>query len=360
MLYLIAGNGAPNFGDELLVKVWLKFYRDSGYTGSIIVDGKGADSTRRLLREFENVEFRQTFIPRHKDGMEGNYLTFASSGIEFAKNNIEAFQGVKAIHLLGGGYTNSSWPNVMRLLGATAEISRHFGIPLVGTGLGFDPFLPMDAATRKIWSEIVGQFSFLECRDLNSWSKLMEVTEGKHWGLSYGLDDAFLYPVDRAPHLGRWLHLSGFSEEGIFGPSGRDLLPSLMEHFDKTVFWACTKTDSDLLKKLNEDFPQIERISNFQLIREGVPVEKNDFMLTSRFHPHLLASRLGLVGYYSYYSAFYKTKHEMVADLGSAFRKIEKTADVFQESSKLMLAGDIARVNEKQRVAKKILWHLSL
>jgi hypothetical protein len=33
MLYLISGNGEPNFGDELIALNWIKYYRDRGYEG---------------------------------------------------------------------------------------------------------------------------------------------------------------------------------------------------------------------------------------------------------------------------------------------------------------------------------------
>ena len=360
MLYLVAGNGAPNFGDELIVKLWLQFYRDAGYTGPIVVDGKGAVATKKLLGHFDNVEFRKVFIPRHKQKMDGNYLDFAYAGYEFANNNLDAFRSVKAIHFLGGGYTNSSWPNVTRLLGGAAEIARKIGIPIVATGLGLDPFLPMDSATRKVWAEIIGCFSFFECRDYKSWSKMMEITEGNHLGITHGLDDCFLYPVHRDQHAGRWLHLSGFSEKGILGKGGHQFLSDLMTNFDQTVFWTCSESDFDTLTALQSVFPHIKRVSNFDLLRYGVPIEENDFMITLRFHPHLLAARSGISGYYFYFSKFYETKHNMVLDLGSGFKKMGSHTGIFEGRSENMVAADKARVEEKNIVARKVFAHLGL
>lgn len=155
MLYLLAGNGAPNFGDELLVQYWLKFYRNIGYDGPITVDGKGASATAALLRNFANVDYVKT-LPRHADGMEGSYADFYEQGVEYARSNLSTFEDVKGFHFLGGGYACANWRNATRMLGAVVEIGQRLSIPVAATGLGIAPFRTVSPADAEAWRKIVG------------------------------------------------------------------------------------------------------------------------------------------------------------------------------------------------------------
>ncbi|HXS16186.1 MAG TPA: hypothetical protein VN764_03305, partial [Polyangiaceae bacterium] len=57
MIYLIGGSGGPNYGDELLMALWVRYYREMGYHGPIVVDCRGRQSSERLHGHFENVYF---------------------------------------------------------------------------------------------------------------------------------------------------------------------------------------------------------------------------------------------------------------------------------------------------------------
>src|SRR5690606_1834970 len=103
------------------------------------------------------------------------------------------------------------------------------------------------------------------------------------------------------------------------------------------------------------------RISNFDLLRKGLPLSPSDFMLTARFHPHLMAARVGMSGYYTVGSAFYGNKHGLVSELGSTFRRIGSgPVTTFSEVPHRMLQAEQGRVEEKHRVAQRILSLLRL
>lgn len=361
MLYLIAGNGAPNFGDELLVQHWLQFYRESGYAGPIIVDGKGGEPTAQLLQGFTGVEFLHTNIPRHKEGLDVSYAEFFEEGVKFARNNVARFKGVQAFHFLGGGYTGAHWKNVLRLLGGVTELGSLLNVPVFATGIGIEPFLDANEADLRAWDTVIQRFSILECRDEASFRRLLSISKGTAYNISFGLDDSFLYPVRTTQHSGRWLHLSGFSSSAVVGKSGIDGLKALAEDFDKILFWICAKADRKVFDDLQGQIPAIERISNRSLLNDGLPLNAGDFMITGRFHPHLLAARVGLSGYFYSGSDFYRNKHDLVQLLGSPFQHLP-TAEpkVFEGSSEPMLLGEKGRIEEKRRLAERIAYFLGI
>lgn len=350
MLYLLAGNGAPNFGDELLVQYWLRFYRELGYDGPITVDGKGASATAALLRNFANVDYVKT-IPRHADGVQGSYAGFYEQGVEYARANLAKFKGVRGFHFLGGGYACANWKNATRLLGAVVEIGRCLSVPVVATGLGIAPFKKVYPVGAVAWRNIVEGCQIFECRDVASVEALQSII-GDSPSLVEGLDDAFLYPVQTTRHSGRWLHLSGFSAKSVLGPTGEEG-PKLFDQFDRVVFWTCSGGDVELYKAVTAQFPQVEMLDNDSLLNKGLPLEANDFMMAGRFHPHMQAARVGLAGYYTVQSDFYRMKHGLVAELGSNFRRLRRDIEVFSPETNEIIQLDAKRVEQKRAVAMR-------
>jgi len=351
MLYLIAGNGAPNYGDELIVQNWLRFYREIGYLGPITVDGKGADRSRQLLSGYGDVQFVKG-LPRHADGMHGTYTDFAELGALQVRERLSDFRDVIALHFLGGGYLSANWNNATRLIGGAVEIASLNDIPLIATGLGLAPFNFMSTDDHRTWEKLISAFSLLEVRDIESYRTLLNISAKKgNLSLLLGLDDAFLFPVKAQRHEGRWLHLSGFSENpGWLEASIKDLL----KQYDEVIFWICSVPDSQLYRSLSKRFPNIQKIGNFQLLNHGLPLMQDDFMISARFHPHLQASRRGVSGAYLAESDFYRVKHGLVSELGSTFQPFGNTLKVNRGRDGKMQRADPGRVDYKTRIGQMV------
>lgn len=352
MLYLLAGNGSPNFGDELLVQHWIKYYREKGYKGKIIVDGKGSSATAKLLSNFENVDFISS-IPRHAEGLGETYAEFCKIGIQYADDNYQKFSDVIGFHFLGGGYASANWINATRMLATVVRLGQKLSVPVVGTGLGISPFKRLTSSDEASWQYIINGFNVLECRDQESFQDISDICEHDSNNVYLGLDDAFLYPVNIFNHKGRWLHLSGFSESSIYGTSLEKSL-DFFNTFDEVVFWTCSHKDNLIYKDLLQKYPKLKRWSNNKLLNDGLPIEADDFMISGRFHPHLLAARCGIDGLYSTFSKFYDTKHGMVLDLGSNFKRLEDAPYSFKSAKSFMLEQDAIRVAKKRNIADKI------
>src|SRR6187551_1563280 len=125
MIYLIGGSGGPNYGDELLMALWVRYYREMGYHGPIVVDCRGRQSSERLHGHFENVYFT-SFIKKLATGRGGSFATHVANGRAFIDEHpgelteklAEAgvcglgwnWNQVRHVHLFGGGYINGKWP----------------------------------------------------------------------------------------------------------------------------------------------------------------------------------------------------------------------------------------------------------
>ena len=83
-----------------------------------------------------------------------------------------------------------------------------------------------------------------------------------------------------------------------------------------------------------------------------IPVGVSNYMLTERFHPHLIGARLGFGGAFVSRSGYYDAKHGSVIELGSKFEPVSLGDDVaerFDQStpSRLMAAKDPSEVASK-------------
>jgi hypothetical protein len=77
-------------------------------------------------------------------------------------------------------------------------------------------------------------------------------------------------------------------------------------------------------------------------------------MLTGRFHPHLQAARVGLTGYYTAQSDFYRMKHGLVTELGSNFRRLRGSLEIFTMPECEIRHRDKDRVEQKRKVAMRV------
>jgi hypothetical protein len=90
-----------------------------------------------------------------------------------------------------------------------------------------------------------------------------------------------------------------------------------------------------------------------------LPVSVGDFMLTARFHPHLLAARLGAIGVYTDGGFYYKPKHGSIIRLGSPFVLAADSLPVHPQTNpsrsfRPMMMFDSERVAQKLKTAEYI------
>ena len=117
----------------------------------------------------------------------------------------------------------------------------------------------------------------------------------------------------------------------------------------------CSPSDEPLVTPLRAQFSDLQVYRIDELLFEPPPLRAGDCLVTSRFHPHLLASRAGLSGYYVATSAFYRAKHASVLALGSTFQELTGAAAAPQrELAPQAKEADRLRRATKSAVAQKV------
>ena len=199
---------------------------------------------------------------------------------------------------------------------------RQFGPKVFATGIGVTPLQFNGSESPAALREALAEFALFECRDCHGFDRIFGVTNGSAEVVN-GVDDSYLVkPVSSVVGDGaRRLHLS-FVRQAIPDRGIYDEIRSFAENFDEVKYWNCVPTFNDLnLNELAKLLPKMQVLDCHDLVHAPIPVAPGDFMITQRFHPHLVAARLGCSGVFLHESKYYFDKHQSVVHLGSSFTK---------------------------------------
>ena len=338
--YLISEPGYPNYGDELIAREWLRYLAAVRPEAPVYLDctrpGPAAAILRRVHPNLVCVDTisRMTFefaaMERGKDGPgclaervsrriqtalddEGAAARYAS-GIHILQHE------VRGVHYLGGGYMNGTWQeNLARL--AVAPWAKRRGMTVLGTGLGLTP---LDGEAKSYVGESIASFDCLTLRDEGSLAAC-----GDAPGVELAPDDCFVnglegcYGVDPvAPDVMVCVqtdlvdhpealnaHVEAILRSWGVGPDDEVGVVECNPYIDYPIFdWLSAAGFSCRL------YPAIH------LIEHGFPVKPGGAQrwVTTRYHPHLLASAFGCEGcFVPLGSEYYQLKHEAVLRMGS-------------------------------------------
>lgn len=355
-VFLLGGAGIPNFGDELIIDSWLRWYIDeNSYEAENLVLSGANTRVMRMLFGGLYPNLRYDDLARKRRVQKGRLSFFESieDGYQFVNDSendghplISTIQQSDLLHLYGGGYLNSKWPTHGFLLGLVSAAAQRFGIEAVATGIGLGPFSYSQGDKTDAFGKALKSFKAFEVRDSESANICREIGDCEP---ILGLDDVFIQPVRTRRRSGSTLHLSLFND-GMGDLLMERLSPDIVESFDRHVFWSCLPGDAAAYARLTKLYPYFEFFDSKSLL-EGVPTSDRDVMITQRFHPHLIGARVGMDGVYRSNSEYYDVKHQSVLDLGSSFtRSLLSELDSVAVNSRNQASfhADLDRVNEKR------------
>ncbi|MDP8249728.1 polysaccharide pyruvyl transferase family protein [Pseudochrobactrum saccharolyticum] len=369
MLYMLGGAGVSNFGDEFMVRRWLEFYKEHGLEGELTIDGASAENLSGLFGGiYRKASFVSVFNALKYSGPD-NFWESLRRGLNFydngGLNNYREFKkwsekiiSTKLMHLHGGGYINEIWPQSAFLLGVAAATKLKYNCKLVGTGIGLLPLSKVPDLYRDEFNKIINTFDFIECRDYDSYLFLKNSVDNAD-NIFYGLDDTYLAHVDNVSNVdGCNLHISYFSKAKESLHRLLNKLPD--EYFNKfsnVYFWECTMQDRECFDIVKAKHPKVKLLDYRDLVLNPLPVNAGDEMITARFHPHLLAARKGVAGYYREDGSYYDVKQGSVVDLGSPFKSIEKitASHISQQDFNRIVSFEDARVAMKRILGARIV-----
>jgi hypothetical protein len=252
--------------------------------------------------------------------------------------------GVNIFHAVGGGYINEMWKHSYALVHVASLLKRRYGCKVLFTGQGL---LPYDA---KICSLLAKQDAFIDIfdtRDTSSFEIAKRFMPAET--VSYTGDDALL-GLGAAESLEDDLLIS--SEPSInvciqsdaVGNGAAEKAQRVVELIRaasdaigtrKVNFIACMRYDRDHYFARN--LLEASKIYHFEwsdyrivdILQRGFPINLNGFVISSRYHPHLINACLGVPGVFLEKSAYYNSKHQGAREHGSRWES-ERLEDITQ------------------------------
>lgn len=350
--FLIGGAGVPNFGDELIVDHWLKWLRGLPQFGEHKIVSElnhhrvgasmGFDQYRDVYPSGDISHLRRNIPKNFSEAFDRGYAFFRGKDSSDVHKRVEdRLKRSSVYHLHGGGYLNGYWPFHAFSLGLGCAVKEELSTTVIATGIGLGPF-ESDESTSRVRSA-VDAFDLFEVRDEISASYTGD-------GAVLGLDDAFVESVSSTPVRGKALHLA-LIDKTPADPMLRSLPRETVLSFDRVYFWICNPQDAQNYAALSSVYRHIVPLTPNRLL-ESIPVGTQNFMLTERFHPHLIGARLGFAGAFISRSGYYDAKHNSVTSLGSQFVPLSLGDDL---SGFINSSADSSRMakEDRSRVGKK-------
>ena len=334
-IYLIATAGYPNFGDEVVLKGWLKFITSRIHNAEIWVDCHSPGMLNHLFyNEFPNVHFTNFVWDVILNYAENN----ANESFKFGKLAWNEYKLVwerqsymqlpllesDIVHIIGTGFLNNIWAKHYGILSFVAYApykkvhNRKF---LSGAGL-----MPLDTEILDDLAVVLNKFDKIDLRDKISLETLLVSQNIQNKKLTMTGDDSFLLEINPSKRINSMI---GLCIQGDFWDM--EQVELLIDNIVKYVNQL--KKHGEYLIRFYELIPGIDRnfYENLQSklsideyrdfktnFNEGLDVSPNDIFISSRFHLHLLASRVGATGFWlSPHKDYYNIKHNSVQACGS-------------------------------------------
>lgn len=325
IIYLVGSSGYPNFGDEFIAASWLKYLAEARPDADVWLDCPQPGLAQVL---FEGLHPRLRVTNTLWRLVLDNAELAADAAAKTIRERVSGFgtpaydlgilklREAESLHLIGGGYVNSTWPHHAGLVAGMRAVSGITGARLYATGQGLMPSLPRDNGEDPLFQG----FDVVRVRD--------EPSAAAH-GLELGLDDAFLGMAEEigrneaAPGLyvciqsdladpGRFQAAVDLAREEIQRAGRRGIKAHYVE--------AIPGVDHAAYERLADLIPESRFVPFSQVWTRGLPLSAQQTWVTSRFHLHLLAAAAGARGIaVGVKQGYYDVKHESIAALGSGW-----------------------------------------
>ena len=338
--YLVTCAGLPNYGDDLIASTWLRHLAAVRPDADVIVDCiKPRIAAKHLTGLHPRAQFTNTlwklvgkqFSAGPQDAaaaVEQDVLeqTGLRSG-GAATGPAAALAEAETIHLVGGGYINRLWPQVLGLLSGVTAVTSRTGARAVMTG---QCLWPPAEGCESLVADLATRFDVADVRDQAS-TRLIAAA-----GPSTSADDVFLGTALGTRPGGADLprvmvclqaHLASMPVQTLVQYVA-DTLAAWDVH--EVGFFECAPGwDDELLELASTRLPVVARYTMSDALRDGFPADRGQTWITSRFHPHLVSAAAGAAGVaVSIEADYYTTKHASLIEAGSGFQLVDDLSQV--------------------------------
>ncbi|WP_067893820.1 polysaccharide pyruvyl transferase family protein [Actinomadura chibensis] len=330
MFYLVGTTGFPNYGDELIAAMWLRYLAERAPEEDVWLDCPSPGPAQVLLGGLHpRVRFTDTFwrlcweAPGDEPWEVVRWVRQAMHNPSMACRwaaGIQLAAEARVVHVIGGGYVNRVWPKHYGLLAAAVGAVERSGGRAVMTGQGLWPVADHAAVLVR---ELASRFEIVDVRDEPS-ARLVGT------GRSETGDDMFF---GLGSHLYR---RPGEPLREVMLCLQSDLLEmpraALASFVLETVrAWGVTGgqvgvvegipgVDRSVFELIEADLPDVRFYPFAGVWQHGLPAGPGQVWISTRFHFHLLAAAAGAAGVaVSVNADYYSAKHRSLVDRGSGW-----------------------------------------
>lgn len=342
IIYLVAPGGNPNYGDEFILRAWLRHLARVRPDADVIVDCHTPGQASVLLRRWHprvsfvdtvwRVCFDTTGLPP-ADAVAAAEESVRNPGrIPRIASGIDLLTRAGTVHLVGGGYINAVWAHHLALLATVAAAVEHSGGRAIATGQGL---LPVGDDNRlEVLRTLAARFTMFDVRDSPSRS----VIAGAGGAHTFTGDDAWLgignagvydteSPAAQRPYV--FCLQSDLMEDFADGQGTTGLaqaITALIERWalrgeDVAVVEGIPGPDRIIFDQIAHLLPGVIFVPFTELWLRGLPARAGQVWVSTRFHPHLLAAATGASGIaLSGRTDYYPIKHQSLIESGSRWQ----------------------------------------
>ncbi|MEZ0341380.1 polysaccharide pyruvyl transferase family protein [Mycobacterium sp. pV006] len=340
-IYLVAPSGHPNYGDEFIVRAWLRHLARVRPDAEVIVDchtpGQaavlmaGAHPSVTFVDTLWRICFETAELPP-VDAVAAAAAVIGEPGrMPKLVCGVELLARADVVHVVGGGYINAVWPHHLALLAAAAAGADRAGARLVATGQGL---LPVgDEQRRALLIAYAQRFATFDVRDQASYDVLAGIGDrltqtGDDAWLGLGHSDVYDDECEAARRRVVFCLQSDLMDDfaGGRGVDGlADAASRLVESWgldgaDVAFVESIPGADRVVFDRISHLVPGAEFMPFSHLWRTGLPAVPGQIWVTTRFHHHLLAAARGVSGIALTGRAdYYPVKHQTLAEHGSGW-----------------------------------------
>lgn len=369
--YLIGSSGVPNYGDELILALWLRFLSLSRPSEPVWIDVLDPGVSAVLMAKahpravatntlWRVAELSAAAEPQLQEAEAERMVT--ELGTPKADAGLALLRDVRSIQLVGGGYLNSVWRTNTLLPTLARKTAEEAGIPVWATGQGL---APLDEAMAARLATAFSGFDLAESRQPQLHERLTAA------GVRVGVDDAFLGFHPRLTNLWgdrRQIEPPAYMLllQGDLGARGAraDMFALALAELraagwrDEPIGLVEALPPDDAWPRAYLDEAGIDHVfySFLDLWQHGLPIRTGQYWVSTRFHFHLLASGSGAAGTaISLSQDYYQPKHSSLTELGSGWRVVDTAGQQLRAGS----ASDTQKFPDRAREFGQRKWALA-
>ena len=336
---LLGSIANPNLGDEIVLQANLKLLdRMADNIEKVYVFSKNASFTSVTTVQTESFKIKVVSVSfLHQITLECKYdvqlmnkrfneiMAYADSLNDCSNvlysSLIEIFKDIHVLHIIGGGYMNSRWPDMLAEVEFAIRLAKKFSVKYFFTGISTSPLLPRD---KDILCNIFNEAEFIDyrddtCEELSIKNNKLQITvdDALFWGQYYKKANSQV--IDGTHYANFVLHSYGnqklFDEKILtcIIPFAKELIK--MQRLDYINFLEFSPGDLEPLDNYLQSLPasikaKIRKVHCTLINPEKVIeyISSADFNITTRFHAVVFSLMAGVPVLGLYSDDYYKNK----------------------------------------------------